>query len=308
MGHVSLGWKVVAVLACLGVLPAAARAQTGTACAGSTAQELYGHGQDAYAVGQYDRSAACWEAAYAMDPRPAIQHNLATVYERLGRLEDAIHALEVFVQATTVDDAGNLEANARLAALRARLAATGVRLSGGPVGGTITIDEQAWGLTPRPDPIAVRPGAHVVEIVYPNGQRFRSTLQVVAGQVLEVPIRDADLTAPTAPRPVETARAAAPTPHGHGMLYAGIGASVVGVGMLAYGLERNAKLANCEAPYYCAEADIGRRERAAGLAIGSASLAAGAALIVVDLLRGRHEEQTVACAPTGLGGTCRVTF
>lgn len=311
MLHVSRLWKVVAVCVCLGASVASAQSESEPACSGATAQELYAQGQNAYSVGQYDLSVACWRAAYAMDPRPALQHNLATVYERLGRLDEAVAALELFVRATTVDDPGHLEANARLAALRARVAATGIRLTGGPTGGAITVDGQAWGVTPRPDPIAVRPGAHVVEITYPNGRRFRSTLQTVAGQVLDVPIRDEDLSAPaggvTTDQPPTTTRTE-DAPRGHAMLFAGIGASVVGVGFLAYGLERNAKLQDCEAPNYCAEADMGRRERAAGLAVGATSLAAGAALIVVDLLRGSHDEPAVACAPTGLGGICRFAF
>ena len=161
-----------------------------------TAQEWFRRGENVYRVGRYQEAIDAWTRAFELDPRPRIQYNLAQAYERLGRLEDAVTALQFYLAHGDPNDDAYPDANARLAALRARVEATGVMLRGGPNGGEISIDGQAWGYTPRPDRITLAPGSHLIEIHYPDDRTFRSTVATPAGQVVTVQVNEADLIAP----------------------------------------------------------------------------------------------------------------
>ena len=146
-----IGVFLVAVLMACGALAAPATAQD------ADARELFRRGEAAYSVGNYDLAIREWGAAYALDPRPRIQFNLAQAYERLGRLEEASDSLKKFLDSGDPDDPMYSDANARLAALQQRLSLTGVIVKGGPDGGKIFVDDREWGRTPRPDKIPLSP-------------------------------------------------------------------------------------------------------------------------------------------------------
>lgn len=272
----------------------------------TTAREWFAFGEAQYRIGQYQSAADAWVRAYSLDPRPRIQYNLAQAYERLGRLEDAIHSYETFTSAPDQDQLVFADAMARLIALRERLARTGVTIHGGPSAGEIFVDGQAWGVMPRPDRIPLTPGTHRVEVRYTEGRAFRTSVNVPAGQVTDVEITDETITG-TVTQVVEVE--AAP---GRSMLFVGAGIAGVGVGTLIYGIERQVKVSACTDPgSFCENLSTGERERSIGLAIGGTLTAAGAAMIVVDLLRHSSYERrqnAVTCAPFIAGAQCRVRF
>lgn len=272
----------------------------------TTAREWFARGEAQYRVGQYQVAADAWTQAYALDPRPRIQYNLAQAYERLGRLEAAIHSYETFTAAPDEDEAIFADALARLTALRQRVDSSGLMLHGGPNGGEIVIDGQAWGVTPRPDRIPLTPGNHRVEIRYPADRTFRASFSIPAGQVTEVEVTD-DAIIGHITDIVEVE--AAPT---HTMLYVGIGMAGAGLTGLIYGIERQVKVSDCNDPNnFCDNLATGERQRTIGLAVGGTLTAAGAALIVVDLIRHsayQRRSTALTCAPLLAGATCRLRF
>lgn len=270
-----------------------------------TAQEWFRRGENVYRVGRYQDAIDAWLHAYALDPRPRIQYNLAQAYERMGRLEDAVAALEQYLANGDSNDLVYADANARLSALRQRIESTGILLRGGPNGGEITIDGNPWGVTPRPDRIGLTPGSHSIDIRYPDGRSYHSTVATPAGQVVTVDIHDSDIATPEIVR-VETR--AEPS---RAMLFTGAGMAGVGAAMLIYGIERQVKVGTCqEADNYCENLSAGQTQRSVGLGIGSTLMVAGGALIVVDLLRHNAYEDSVSltCSPLLAGASCRLRF
>lgn len=156
--------------------------------AAQDARELFQQGEAAYQTGDYSEAATLWERAYEMDPRPLLQHNLAQAYERLGQLDRAAAAYQIYIDASPPDDPRAVTARARLASLRERLGNTGILLSGGPEGATILIDGQDRGRLPHPDPLRLEPGSHQVVVRLEGYADFTSVVAVSAGQAAEVPV------------------------------------------------------------------------------------------------------------------------
>jgi hypothetical protein len=161
-------------------LPLAAQAE------GDGAREKFMRGQRAYQQGDYDQAIAEWQAAYELDPRPLILYNLSQAYERYGKLPEAVQALEQYLEQADPDDPNMDVARARVSTLRERLAKTSIRVVDAPEGASIFVDGKPWGRTPRPDPIPVEPGSHVVVVRLAGHQDFRATVGVPAGQSVEV--------------------------------------------------------------------------------------------------------------------------
>ena len=261
------------------------------------ARRLFTQGEQAYRVGNYEESVDLWQRAYTMDPRPRIQYNLSQAFERLGRLEEAVAALDAYLRDTPADDPLYGEANARLAALRQRVALTGIRIVGGGAGGQIFVNDQAWGATPRPDRIPVAPGSHRITIVDPNGTRHEMVVAVPVGLVV-------DVTVPTGSNPIDVVSddggsTQIRTPAGdqdsdpHILRWTGVGAAAVGLGVLIYGIERQRELSGCsDRGFVCLNESTVQRQRTLGLVLGGALLLGGATLFVLDLLKSNQSSYT----------------
>ena len=143
-------------------------------------------GQTAYQQGDYDGAIEAWQRAYDADPQPLLLYNLSQAYERLGRLTEAVDALERYLAGAAPDDRHQADARARVAALRERLARTGIVVRGAPEGAEISVDDQSWGRSPRPDAIRVEPGSHRVLVTLDGYEAFRATVVVPAGQTVDV--------------------------------------------------------------------------------------------------------------------------
>lgn len=161
---------------------------SGVAGAQEDARTLFQRGQVAYTQGDYEASVEAWTRAYELDPRPLLQFNLSQALERLGRLGEAVEALEVYLAASPPDDPSTANARARLAALRMRLNETGIQLTGGPAGATILLDGEDVGRTPRPDVIRVSPGSHRVVVRLEGYEDFTASVVVPAGQAAPVEV------------------------------------------------------------------------------------------------------------------------
>lgn len=279
------------------VVPADTAAQNG---AGAEARRLFQQGEQSYRLGHYEDAVASWLQAYELDPRPRIRYNLSQAYERLGRLAEAVEALDSFVRQTSADDPLFGEASARLSALQQRVALTGVRVVGGPAGAQIFVDDQAWGATPRPDRIPTAPGNHQISIVAPNGTRRDIAVVVPAGQVVDVQVPGGPEGDPVivldggsgGSVDFGSAPASQTRSRPRVLLFAGSGVAGVGLGVLAYGIGRQVSLGGCSDPgFACLEEDRVARQRSVGLALGAVMLAGGATLIVLDVLTHGHADE-----------------
>ncbi len=60
------------------------------------ARRLYKEGDKLYAEGDYEGAVRAFEKAYELSKQPALQYNLANAYERLGRYDDGVKALQEY--------------------------------------------------------------------------------------------------------------------------------------------------------------------------------------------------------------------
>ncbi|MFT3926009.1 MAG: tetratricopeptide repeat protein [Myxococcales bacterium] len=304
------------------LIPAASFAQAPTSAPAPAvdAREAFRRGEAAYSAGNYDMAIREWSAAYSADPRPRIQFNLSQAYERIGDLEKAMAALRQFLDSADPDDPMYSDANARLSALQARIAATGLLVRGGAEGGLITVDQQDWGRTPRPDKITLAPGSHVLVVTWSGQPEFRTNVIVPAGQVIEVALpADAGKGAggTVVVGGTTTTGGAATTDSGSNkkkwiLIGVGSGVAAVGAGLLIYGGVRGGDKVDCDKDY-CPDPgqnDSVKTQSIVGYAVGGALLAGGAGLIVWGALSGRDDKQQAAtqCGVGFASATCKFRF
>jgi hypothetical protein len=312
----ALGLVASCLLAFVSFAPPRAIAQDPAAAAPTAdARELFRRGEAAYSAGNYELAIREWNSAFSVDPRPRIQFNLSQAYERLGRLEEAMAALKKFLDSGDPDDPMYSDANARLSALQARLAQTGVMVVGGHEGGTILVDDKEWGRTPRPDKISVAPGSHVLVVRWTGRPEFRTNVQVPAGQVIEVSLPDSAGAPVTTNQPaqvdVDTKKGMSP------IIYYSVGGGLaaVGVGLIAYGAVRSGDAVDCGGDTYCPDpdaADSAKTQSLVGLVSGGVLLVGGGVLITLGILKQRKEKDPAAtstrCGVGFASASCQVRF
>lgn len=288
------------------------------------AREHFQRGESAYKRGDYDSAIKEWQTAYEAAQKPRIMYNLALVYERLGRLADAISSLKLYVDSSDSDDAAHSDAVARLASLQQRIALTGIRVVGGIEGSTIFVDDRDWGRTPRPDKIFVKPGTHKVVVKHQGYRDFVSSVVVPAGQVAEVGVdmgEEGDSPVVTPPiastipavsdtqtkaaafvEPDESGTGRADRDSGDSSLYWFIAGGALAAGALTAGIwwaDRGSALGECdEGGFYCEnESSIsGQRDMAAAFTIVLSAGAIGAFVVGILQLSGDAESES----PTAL--------
>ncbi len=79
-------------------------------------------GTEAFDVGEYERAAAEFRAAYDLTHHPDLLFNIYSALERAGELEQAADALDAYLREGDPDDERRTALAARLARLRERLA------------------------------------------------------------------------------------------------------------------------------------------------------------------------------------------
>jgi Tetratricopeptide repeat/PEGA domain len=306
----AVGWILVSGVA-MGAAAQAPAPAAPTTQGAVDAREAFRRGEAAYSAGNYEVAIREWKNAYATDPRPRIQFNLSQAYERMGQLEDAIRALETFLDSGDPDDPTYSDANARLVALRQRLESTGVMVNGGAEGGLILVDGKDRGRTPRPDKISVPPGNHEIVVRWPDGTEFRTSVSVPAGQSASVNVPAGGGSKPMggAAGPVS-----APPEKDRRVLWYSLGgaAAAVGAGLAVYGALRLAEIGDCGGETYCHkdQESSAHTQGIAGLAVGVPLVVAGGALFVVGALTHKKSDK-MANTQCGVGlasAACRFRF
>jgi hypothetical protein len=92
---------MIALCAVLSSPPALAESPKTKPAAGPTeadseARRLFKEGDKLYAEGDYEGAVRAFEKSYELSQQPALQYNLANAYERLGRYDDGVKALQAY--------------------------------------------------------------------------------------------------------------------------------------------------------------------------------------------------------------------
>ncbi|MFO0692450.1 MAG: tetratricopeptide repeat protein [Polyangiales bacterium] len=149
------------------------------------ARALFQQGQAAYASGNYEAAIESWNQAFALDPRPQLQYNLAQAYGRLGQLEQELTALQAFVAGGLGDPNTLAAASARITAVQERLARTGIEVRG-TQGAEVRVDDQDLGTLPLSGPVRLPAGAHRVVVRMRGHYPRTETVQLSPGDVTVV--------------------------------------------------------------------------------------------------------------------------
>lgn len=201
----SRGW-FVAILALL-LLPASlAFGQR----ARDQARVLFREGDKLFAKGDYAGALDWFQKAKALYPSYKIDLNIATTLVALGRLPEAAESYELFLRSPSGEIPKELLAvvSHSLEDLRRKLSA--IEILCRHDGAAISVDAKSIGVTPRPIPIYVLPGAHLVEVKKAKLPPFRRSLELSAGEMLKVTVvfgvddTQKQVKAPTPPEPTET--------------------------------------------------------------------------------------------------------
>lgn len=168
-----------------------------------SARDLFLDGQAAYQLGNYEAAIEAWRSAYELDPRPALQFNLAQAYGRLGRFEEERDALRTYVDVTTAsgqafDEVQMQSARARLAALEERLRRTGVVLLGLPADARVFVDDVLVEVDPETGAIPLATGPHALRVERTGYDEFDASFVVRGGEQLTIPVRLEEQTASSA--------------------------------------------------------------------------------------------------------------
>jgi tetratricopeptide (TPR) repeat protein len=313
-------WPIL-VLLC-SCLSSVALAQTP---AETAAREHFAAGEAAYNRGDYATALRAWQQAYASDPRPRIQYNMYQAHERLGDLTAAAEALQRYLDEADASDPSYANAEARMASLRQRMLATGVRLRGVPAGAKVTVDDRDPGPPSPDDSLALSPGRHRILVTLRDHQDFIADVYVADGRILDIPVELKRLPPPvTAPVLMEAPPQPAPpaasdtgeaTRAERAARPFFIASAALGGAALISGiwtLNRAAELDGCaDAAYFCPDQDAVETERTIALITTTVfGLGAIGAFAYGIMLRGRSDEERagLACAASLSGASCRLRF
>jgi hypothetical protein len=184
------------VLLCTGGIstrPVQAQSSTGRGrSAQLQARALFKESQDLQRAGDLRGALAKLEEAYEILPTPTLLWPIAELRLSCKRPLQGLEALSRYRQEIApsemepgqqIADADRLEEK-----LRAQLGA--LRPIAVP-GATITVDGRELGRAPLPDKVMVNPGSHVISASSSDkGRPIETTVEVQAGQELEVPLTD----------------------------------------------------------------------------------------------------------------------
>lgn len=176
---------VVAASLCAALAPARATAQSRPATtpvaqpvAPNPARDAFDEGVRALDESRFSNAATAFERSFQLAPVPAVLFNLAFAYRGLGRLRDAIQALERFVaQPGNASPDRITAARSEIALLRAALGRLRVVVS--PSDARVSIDGRE--AQRERGAFLVDPGARVIDVALDGYRAFRRELTVVPG-------------------------------------------------------------------------------------------------------------------------------
>lgn len=319
--------RAIALLlaALVAIAPGVARAQ------GESADALIDQGVSLRERGRDAEALALFERARALEPSGRALAQIALAEQALGRFAEAESHLAAALDSATADrfvrrNRSLLEQ--ALAEIRAHVGELEVR---GPDGAEL-VAGRARATLPLDAPLRVSSGTVHVAIRAEGYEPFEADVEVVPGGRAELAPELAPIAAtPPPPEPAPVLEPAPPPPpHDDGgigwMLPTGIAAAGVGVVGLAIGAGLSVvREDRAQARQRCTDDEPGCRDlysaavdaetgAIVGYVVGGALAAAGATLIVLELLGVTRERDEslgtlrVSCAPSPLGIACAGRF
>jgi tetratricopeptide (TPR) repeat protein len=173
------------------------------------AEKLRAEAAVLYDKGDYTGALRQLDASYAKDPSPRTLSLIAQVNEDLGRLVEAMDALQRHLEIAP----NSPETRSRVGHLQQRLGRLTIACD--TTGAEITVDGKALGTAPLAKPIWVLPGEHQVLAVRKGTMPVVKRVEVNAGESKEVTVGPIDAVAtaqpsPPPPRPMPPAAANSP--------------------------------------------------------------------------------------------------
>ncbi len=198
-----------------------ARAQDGT----SRAREHYERGVGLFDEGQFAAALAEFEAAYAIEPRPALLFNIGQMHARLGHAVESADALERYVRemGDTLPAERRALVETELTTQRGRIGQVTVEVD--VEGAVVSLDEVDRGRTPLPGPLRAGAGEHVLVVAADGHETSRQRFRLAGGEERTLQI-DLVRLGPGGPA---TTSSGAPFP-----TLTVVGATVAGAGLVTF--------------------------------------------------------------------------
>jgi tetratricopeptide (TPR) repeat protein len=315
---------IALALLAVALAPPAARAEEADG-ENAEAVRLHDQGLEQFRAGQFAEAAESFEAAQRLAPSPANLNNLARCYEQLGRIGDAIAALDVYLE----DPGLPPDRIERAQAFRSRLMATPaqVLVSSNPAGAEVLVNGHPPTVAGATTPATLRlePGNHVIEVRLAGSEPGRQPIELQPGERRELtfeltPAPGATETPPTTEAP-PTAEAPPTTARSSSgpwaLIGVGLGLALTGAVVDTVALVQSRR----EEPFLDLDEYDEWRTRVQALAIsGDVLLPLGGAMAVAGLIwllvdRRHHETAagsgatlSVSPAPGGAVAVCGGRF
>lgn len=318
-----VGFSLVGALVLVASVEGAARAQPADAKA--LAEQLFNQARELAKAEQWAEACPKFEASFRYDPVLGTKLNLATCYEKTGKLASAWGLYRDAVElARKAGDSKRADYAQRQAiALEPRLPKLTISVAGSPPAELVVkrdgnpIDAGAFGAS-----LYVDPGEHEITAEAPGYQAFRKTLTLEEKQreSVEVPAlvaQPAEVRAPAAPLPSPVLERAEAPPPSRTRWYVGLGVGGAGLAAAGVGLAFGAMASSthddiealCGADFRCPAADYergkelsDRAERQAtistALVIGGGVALAAGAVLVLTAPRAKERATTARVVPT----------
>lgn len=161
------------------------------------AQAAYARGTELVNEGELEAALTQFQRSYELAPHPGLFYPLGQIYQELGRFTEAAEAFQRYLDGVTDESAGPLRADAerRLELVYQRIAGLELELSE-TVEAEIRVDGELINLHERSAPLPLPPGSHTIVVRAEGHATFERTLQIDAGQRVELAVTLEPLTAP----------------------------------------------------------------------------------------------------------------
>jgi hypothetical protein len=179
----------------LGVLLFTAIAHADPAATRQEAKRLRDEGVEAMRQSDFAHAVECFQRAYDLYPSPNLRFNIAVGLDKLGRVPEAVDALEEFLEATAqVQDEAHRFAGARLAELAPRVARLELTIE--PKDASVQVDGERvrW---PRTGGVPVAPGERRVSAA----RHGWTSAETVVTATLDAPVAATLRLTPLPPAP-----------------------------------------------------------------------------------------------------------
>ena len=247
-----------------------------------------------YRQGKYADALREFRESYRLSQKVDLLYNIGQVYERMGKLAEAIKTYGEYLNRSKRDEPA---LRSKIANLEATLHSTSVEILSPVEGATVVVDGKQVGNTPLSNAVKVTPGSHRIKVTKAGYAPFSAYVAVAAGSSVRVQAdlerrsgtpQPATIATPTTPTtaPSGTGTAASSQKRGRSLwtwIALGGGTGLVALGLIAGSVAMNkAKDAQTSSDSTATTAKQLALTSDLALVAGVAALATGAVLFFLD--------------------------